>query len=87
MVELSAKNRRQLMVPIGFAHGFLTLTDDTEVAYKLSDYYSAAHDQGIAFDDPELGIDWGIELNDAVTSEKDRKHPRLAAAPFHFTYG
>ena len=85
-VDLSAENRRQLVVPIGFAHGFLTLTDDAEVAYKLSGYYSASHDSGIAFDDPALGIDWGIVLNDAITSEKDRNHPRLADTPVHFRY-
>ena len=86
-VELSAANRRLLFVPIGFAHGFLTLFDDTEVAYKLSGYYSPEHDSGIAFDDPALGIGWGIALKDAVTSEKDARHPRLADAPVHFTYG
>lgn len=85
-VELSAANRHQLFVPVGFAHGFLTLAEDTEVAYKLSDYYSPEHDSGIAFDDPALGIGWGIDLKDAITSEKDARHPRLADAPVDFIY-
>jgi dTDP-4-dehydrorhamnose 3,5-epimerase len=77
-VELSAANWRQLLVPVGFAHGFCTLEPDCEVLYKVTNLYSPAHDRGLAFDDPSLGIDWGIDLTKAVLSEKDRKHPRLA---------
>ncbi len=77
-VELSAQNWRQLLVPIGFAHGFCTLEPDCEVLYKVTNLYSAAHDRGLAFDDPALGIDWRIDLQKAVLSDKDRKHPRLA---------
>jgi dTDP-4-dehydrorhamnose 3,5-epimerase len=77
-VELSADNWRQLLVPIGFAHGFCTLEPDTEVLYKVTNVYSPAHDKGLAFDDPALGIDWRIDLAKAVLSDKDRKHPRLA---------
>ena len=77
-VELSAENWRQLLVPIGFAHGFCTLEPDCEVLYKVSNLYSAAHDKGLAFDDPALGIDWGVDVKKAVLSDKDRKHPRLA---------
>jgi dTDP-4-dehydrorhamnose 3,5-epimerase len=77
-VELSAANWRQLLVPIGFAHGFCTLEPDCEVLYKVTNLYSPAHDRGLAFDDPALGIDWGIDLTKAVLSDKDRKHPRLS---------
>ncbi|MDE3175724.1 MAG: dTDP-4-dehydrorhamnose 3,5-epimerase [Pseudomonadota bacterium] len=77
-VELSAANGRQLLVPIGFAHGFCTLEPDCEVLYKVTNVYSAANDGGLAFDDPALGIRWGVEPAEAVLSDKDRKHPRLA---------
>jgi dTDP-4-dehydrorhamnose 3,5-epimerase len=78
-VELSAENWRQLLVPVGFAHGFCTLEPDCEVLYKVTNVYSPAHDRGLAFDDPALGIAWGVDPAKAVLSEKDRKHPRLAA--------
>ena len=83
-VELSAKNWRQLWVPVGFAHGFCTLEPDTEVLYKVTDYYSAEHDCGLAFDDPELRIQWPVASEAAILSEKDRKHPRLAALDAFF---
>jgi dTDP-4-dehydrorhamnose 3,5-epimerase len=77
-VELSAANWRQLLVPIGFAHGFCTLEPDTEVLYKVTNVYSPPHDLGLAFDDPALGIDWGMDLGGARLSDKDRRHPKLA---------
>jgi dTDP-4-dehydrorhamnose 3,5-epimerase len=81
-VELSAANWRQLWVPPGFAHGYLTLEDDCEVIYKVTDYYAPACDRGIAWDDPGLGIDWRVSDSDVILSDKDRKLPRLAdAAP------
>jgi dTDP-4-dehydrorhamnose 3,5-epimerase len=83
-VELSAENWRQLLVPIGFAHGFCTLEPDTEVLYKVTGYYSAPHDQGLAFDDPALGINWPAAEGEAILSEKDRKHPLLAELPVCF---
>ncbi len=83
-VELSRENWRQLLVPIGFAHGFRTLEPDTEVLYKVTNVYSPANDLGLAFDDPELGIDWGFDLGRAKLSDKDRRHPRLADLPLVF---
>jgi dTDP-4-dehydrorhamnose 3,5-epimerase len=77
-VELSAANWRQLWVPAGFAHGYLTLEDDTEVLYKTTNYYAPQSERGIAWNDAALGIDWGV-ASDAVTlSDKDRKQPPLA---------
>lgn len=76
--ELSAENGLMLYVPVGFAHGFATLEPDTEVAYKVSDTYAPDCDRGLAWDDPALGIAWGIAPEAAVLSDKDRRHPRLA---------
>lgn len=76
-LELSASNWRQLLVPIGFAHGYCTLEPDTEVLYKVTKHYSAEHDRGLAFDDPDLGIDWPTPLDKAIISAKDRRWPRL----------
>lgn len=76
--ELSAENGLMLYVPAGFAHGFVTREPDTEVFYKVSAYYAPACDAGIAFDDPALGIDWGVTRETAVLSDKDRRLPRLA---------
>lgn len=83
-VELSRENWRQLLVPIGFAHGFCTLEPDTEVLYKVTNVYSPANDLGLAFDDPALAIDWGIDPARAVLSDKDRRHPKLADLPYVF---
>jgi dTDP-4-dehydrorhamnose 3,5-epimerase len=76
--ELSAENGLMLYVPVGFAHGFVTREPDTEVAYKVSGYYAPACDGGIAWDDPTLGIAWGIAPGAATLSDKDRRLPRLA---------
>lgn len=84
--ELSAKNGHQLYVPVGFAHGFCTLEADTEVTYKVSDYYSPAADKGIRFDDPALQIVWPIKLSDAHLSPKDRALPMLGDLPSYFHY-
>jgi dTDP-4-dehydrorhamnose 3,5-epimerase len=85
-VELSAENWRQLYVPPGFAHGFCTLTPDAEVLYRMTKYYAADADRGLAFDDPDLAIRWPVEPSDAILSEKDRRHPRLRDLPAYFSY-
>ena len=76
---LSADNQRQLLVPKGFAHGFVTLTPNVNFLYKCDNYYNAEADAGIAFDDPALGIDWPLDLSKAILSEKDKQHPTLGA--------
>lgn len=70
---LSESNHRQLLVPRGFAHGFLTLTDQVNFVYKCDNYYNASADGGISFKDSELNIDWPINFDRAITSEKDAK--------------
>ena len=75
--ELSADNWCQLYVPAGFAHGFATLTNDTEVLYKVDRFYTPSHDFGLRWDDPEIGINWPVAGEDAILSDKDRKHPEL----------
>ena len=77
-VELSEENKRQLMIPRGFGHGFVTLTDHVEFLYKADNYYAPEADGGIRWNDPELGIDWGV--TDPVLSEKDTKSPFLKDA-------
>lgn len=73
--ELSAENKRQLFIPRGFAHGFITLTDDVEVQYKADNYYAPDCDGNIRWDDPEIGIQWPIEPT--ILSDKDKKAPLL----------
>ena len=84
--ELTAARGEQIFVPGGFLHGFLTLEPDTEVAYKVTASYSAAHDRGVRWNDPALGIDWGLSDADIVLSDKDRSLPLLADLPPVFAY-
>ncbi|WJH35569.1 dTDP-4-dehydrorhamnose 3,5-epimerase [Paenibacillus sp. CC-CFT747] len=83
-VILSEANHRQLLIPAGFAHGFCTITPHTHVSYKVTEYYSAEHDRGIRWDDPELAIPWPVTR--PVLSDKDGKHPGLREAEAHFPY-
>lgn len=79
-VELTAENKKQLLVPRGFAHGFVVLEDDTIFAYKVDNYYSPENDRGIAFDDQQIAIDWGVAAEQLKLSEKDTKQPLLKDA-------
>jgi dTDP-4-dehydrorhamnose 3,5-epimerase len=83
---LSADNWRQLWVPKGFAHGFCTLESDTEVIYKVTDFYSAEHDKGLAWNDAALGIEWPVSQADAILSDKDKTFPKLADLPDYFRF-
>jgi dTDP-4-dehydrorhamnose 3,5-epimerase len=76
-VTLTAEGAEQLWVPEGFAHGFCTLEPNTEVFYKVTNPYSPAHDRGIAFDDPDIGVKWPVDIASAVLSDKDRQQPPL----------
>jgi dTDP-4-dehydrorhamnose 3,5-epimerase len=76
--ELTASGGEQLLIPAGFAHGFCTLEADTEVAYKVSDFYAPDLDAGIVWNDPDIGVDWPLEGRTPVLSDKDLKLPRLA---------
>ena len=83
---LSAEAWNQIFVPIGFAHGFMTLEPDTEVIYKVSNYYAPDHDKGILWNDPALAIAWPIDDREAILSDKDRKQPRLAEVALPLAY-
>jgi dTDP-4-dehydrorhamnose 3,5-epimerase len=85
-VELSAANWKQLWVPPGFAHGYATLQADSEVIYKVTDYWAPDCERGVAWDDPDLGIDWRIGPADAILTDKDRSNPPLADVEPFFHY-
>lgn len=82
--ELSGENHRQFYIPRGFAHGFLTLTDNVTFCYKADNLYSKECDRSVRFDDPAIGVDWGI--TDPILSEKDQKAPKLADSDCNFVY-
>lgn len=73
--EISAEEWNQILVPVGFAHAILTLVPDTEIIYKVTNYYAPTHDFGIRWNDPDLGIDWGMAESDVVLSDKDKAQP------------
>ena len=83
-VKLTAENKKMLYIPKGFLHGFLTLTDNVEVMYKVDNYYSRENDRSVRFDDKEIGVDWGIDK--PVLSEKDLKAPLLSESDADFIY-
>lgn len=85
-VELSAENGKQLLIPAGFLHGFVTREPNTEIIYKCSAYYSPDCDRSVRFDDPDIGIDWGMVV-DPVLSEKDTKAPFLKDLDNPFVLG
>ena len=86
-VELTSKNKKQMLVPRGFAHGFVVLEDDTLFAYKVDNYYSPQNDRGILFSDDALGIDWQVAMEELNLSAKDKVQPKLADTQDIFEYG
>jgi dTDP-4-dehydrorhamnose 3,5-epimerase len=85
-IVLKACDYQQLFIPSGFAHGFCTLEDNTEVTYKISGSYAPEQSGGIIWNDPDLGIDWPVSVSEAVLSEKDRTRPELKNSPIIFHY-
>ena len=83
-VELSAENKRQLLIPRGVGHGFVTLTDNVEFVYKVDNDYNKESDRSIRFDDPQIGVDWGV--SDPVLSDKDKNAPFLKDSDCSFVY-
>lgn len=86
-VELNEENKRQLLVPRGFAHGFVVLSEETTFAYKVDNFYSPECDRGIAFDDKDLAIDWKINHNGLKLSAKDTTQPAFKEVTDLFEFG
>ena len=84
-VVLSPTENNQLWVPVGFGHGFCTLEPNTIISYRVTNYYSPEHDKGVAWDDPDIGIDWPDMADPDTLSGKDRQQPSLAELPQYFT--
>lgn len=85
-LELSDENKLQLLIPAGFAHGFVVLSDTCEFLYKCDNYYNKSSEGGIAYNDPALNIDWMIPEEDIILSEKDTHNPTVEKADFNFIY-
>lgn len=83
-VELSEENKRQFFIPKGFAHGFVTLTDNVQFVYKCDNFYSKECDRSIKFDDPSIGVEWGV--TEPIVSDKDANAPLLKDSDCNFTY-
>ncbi|HPR31452.1 MAG TPA: dTDP-4-dehydrorhamnose 3,5-epimerase [Prolixibacteraceae bacterium] len=85
-LEISAENKKQFFIPKGFAHGFSVLSETAIFSYKCDQYYHKASERGIAYNDPELGVDWKIEAGKALVSAKDQQHPGLQDAEMNFIF-
>ncbi|WP_418894045.1 dTDP-4-dehydrorhamnose 3,5-epimerase [Limibacterium fermenti] len=85
-VELTGENKRQFFVPRGFAHGFVVLSDEAVFQYKCDNYYAPQEEGAIAWNDPDLAIDWKVRPEEILLSEKDQKHPLLKDAPYLFDF-
>jgi dTDP-4-dehydrorhamnose 3,5-epimerase len=83
-VELSAGNKRQFLIPRGFAHGYAVLSDTAEVFYKCDNFYDKSAEGGVYYADPSLNIDWKIDLSQAIVSEKDQQQPMMKDAVINF---
>jgi len=83
-VELSAENKKQFLIPKGFAHGFLTLSKNTEVQYKVDEYYAPQYDRSIKYNDPEINVEWNID--NFILSDKDKNAPLLKDSDVNFKY-
>jgi dTDP-4-dehydrorhamnose 3,5-epimerase len=77
-IELSEENKKQLFIPRGFAHGFVVLSDSATISYKVDAYYASEHNEGIAYNDPEININWGFQKSEIILSEADKNYPSLA---------
>jgi len=84
-VVLSSEQNNQLWVPAGFGHGFCTLEPNSIISYRVTSYYSPEHDKGVAWDDPDIGVEWPDIADPETLSAKDRKQPRLAELPAYFS--
>lgn len=85
-IELTAENKKQLLVPKGFAHGYSVISETAEVMYKCDNFYNKPSEGGIIYNDPALNIDWGINLADALVSEKDTVLPTLENCTHNFVF-
>ena len=83
-LEMSAENGLQILVPKGFAHGFVVLSDSAEILYKTDEYHYPDFEGGIIFNDPDLNIDWKVPMSEMTISERDKKHPKLSDANYNF---
>lgn len=85
-IELTSENKKQLLIPKGFAHGFMTLTEDVEVQYKVDEFYAPECDRGIIWNDPQISVEWPMDVQ-PILSAKDEKAPLLKDADINFSYG